>query len=319
MKRKFTLLAVLLAAAALLFAGCSSESVDQTPSPTPAPVGTPEVSEEPEDTTYTVVDSQGTVHEFDSVPDTIISLAPNITEIVFAIGSEEKLLGRTDWCNYPEEVMDIEGLGDIDQPDIERILELNPDIVLMSEMTKKELAFQIRDSGIPFFIVDNEESFDGAYASIEMVGEVLGKNEAAAEIVSGMKDHVSQVMDKVSDADTPTVYYVMGYGEYGDYTAGKGTFISEMIKAANAINVADDTEGWTYSVERLVEHDPHVLLLSMWAPPEGLKEASGYKDLSAVKEGRVHVIDDDKLQRLGPRLAEAFEDVARAIHPDLFE
>jgi iron complex transport system substrate-binding protein len=266
-----------------------------------------------------VVDSQGTEHEFDTVPETVISLAPNITEIVFALGSEDKLIGRTDWCNYPEEASQIESLGNIDQPDVERILELNPDMVLMSEMTKKELAFQIRDSGIPFFIVDNEESFDGAYASVEMVGAVLGKSEEAERIVSDMKQHVSRVKETVSGAETPTVYYVMGYGEYGDYTAGKGTFISEMIKEANAVNVADDTEGWTYSVERLVEHNPDVILLSMWAPAEGLSEATGYKDLSAVKEGNVHVIDDDKLQRLGPRLAEAFEDMAKAIHPDLFE
>lgn len=319
MKRKISILVVLLAVSALLFAGCASETVDQTPAPSATPSATPDASETPEDASYTVVDSQGTQHEFDTVPETVISLAPNITEIVFALGSEDKLIGRTDWCNYPEEVSQVEALGNIDQPDVERILELNPDMVLMSEMTKKELAFQIRDAGIPFFIVDNEESFDGAYASIEMVGAVLGKSEEAGKIVSDMKQHVSQVKETVSGAEAPTVYYIMGYGEYGDYTAGKGTFISEMIKEANAVNVADDTEGWTYSVERLVEHNPDVLLLSMWAPAEGLGEATGYKDLTAVKEGDVHVIDDDKLQRLGPRLAEAFEDMAKAIHPGLFE
>ncbi len=249
----------------------------------------------------------------------MISLAPNITEIVFALGAEKRLLARTDWCNYPAEVFDYESVGNIDQPDVEKIISLNPDVVLLSEMTSKELALQIKNAGIPYFVVDNEETFEGAYTCIEMVGAVLSMEDEAAAIVSDMKERIEAVMDKVSKTEKKSVYYVMGYGEYGDFTAGKGTFISEMINSCNAENVADDTEGWSYSVEKLVEHNPDVLLLSMWAPADGLKTANGYKDMTAVKTDMMYTLDDDSLQRLGPRIAEAFEAMAAAIHPEIFE
>ena len=186
-------------------------------------------------------------------------------------------------------------------------------------MTMQELALQLRDAGIPIVVVDEEDSFEGAYKCIEIVGEVLGSYSKATEVVSSMKADIEATKAIVAGAEKKTVYYVMGYGEYGDFTAGKGTFISEMIAAAGGINVADDTEGWAYDIEKLVEHNPDLLLLSMWAPAEGLSESTGYKALTAVIDGKVYTLDDDSLQRLGPRLSEAFAEMAKAIHPDLFE
>jgi len=319
MKRKLVLFAAVFMALALILAGCSGQEAEVSKTPEPTPVGTPEPEPTPVDPSYTVTDSQGNEITFDDVPESFVSVAPNITEIVFALGAENKMLARTDWCNYPAEVFDYDSVGNIDQPDVEKIISLEPGVVLLTEMTAKELALQIQDAGIPIFVVDNEETFEGAYSCIEMVGAVLGLDEEAETIVTDMKERIQAVMDKVAGTEKKTVYYVMGYGEYGDYTAGKGTFISDMINSAGATNVADDTEGWSYSVEKLVEHDPDVLLLSMWAPADGLKEATGYKDLTAVKTDMMFTLDDDSLQRLGPRIAEAFETMAMAIHPELFE
>lgn len=313
MKRKLLVIAALLIAVAMVFTGCQGlkAELSATPTATPAPT--------PVDESYTITDSQGTAVTFKQVPKTLISLAPNITEIVFALGAEEKMLARTDWCNFPAEVFNYESVGNIDQPDVEKIIALDPDVVLLSEMTTKELALQIKDAGINIFVIDNEESFEGAYTCVEMVGDVLGMSDEADEIVLNMQTRINAVKEKVAGADLKSVYYVMGYGEYGDYTAGKGTFISEMINSAGATNVADDTEGWSYSVEKLVEHNPDILLLSVWATADGLKEATGYKDLTAVKSDMMFTLDDDSLQRLGPRIADAFEAMAAAIHPELFE
>jgi iron complex transport system substrate-binding protein len=308
MKKKLIILAT-LASLALVLAGCQSDGTESAPSVTPTP----------EDTSYTVIDSQGTEINFETTPKTVVSLAPNVTEIIFALGVEEKLIARTDWCNYPEDVFNYTSVGNIDQPDVEAIIALDPDVVILSEITMQELALQVKDAGIPIVVVDEEGSFAGAYRCIEIVGMVLGADEKAAEVIDGMKEQIDAVSAKVAGAEKKTVYYVMGYGEYGDFTAGKGTFISEMIAAAGGINVADDTDGWAYSVEKLVEHDPDLLLLSVWAPSEGLKTATGYKDLASVKEDKMFTLDDDSLQRLGPRLGEAFEKMAKAIHPELFE
>jgi iron complex transport system substrate-binding protein len=317
MKRKLLITAAIVMTFAMIMAGCNVQESEVSSTPAPVASSTPEPT--PVDISYTVSDSQGNEITFLDVPETVVSLAPNITEIIFALGAQDKLLARTDWCNYPAEVFDYESVGNIDQPDVEKIISLNPDLVLLSEITSKELALQIQNAGIPYFVVDNEETFEGAYTCIEMVGDVLSLEDEADTIVTEMKTRIQEVMDKVAGADKKKVYYVMGYGEYGDFTAGKGTFISEMINSCGAVNVADDTEGWSYSVEKLVEHNPDVLLLSMWASADGLKTANGYKDMTAVKNGSMYTLDDDSLQRLGPRIADAFEAMAAAIHPELFE
>lgn len=322
MKKKLIILTVLIASLALVMGGCQSGTAEKTqeqalqseltPTPTANPISVVT-------TEYTVTDSQGTEVTFEEAPSTVVSLAPNITEIIFAIGAEDKLVARTDWCNYPETVFDYASVGNIDQPDVEKIIELDPDVVILTEMTMQELALQIKDAGIPIVVVDEEDSFNGAFGCIRIVGETLGLNDKAAEVVTSMTEEIDAVKAIVADAEKKSVYYVMGYGEYGDFTAGKGTFISEMISAAGGINVADDTEGWAYDVEKLVEHNPDVLLLSMWAPAEGLKDATGYKALTAVAEGKTYTLNDDSLQRLGPRIGEAFAEMAKSIHPSLFE
>lgn len=270
------------------------------------------------DTSYTVQDSQNRPITLNDVPKRVISLAPTVTEIIFALGMEGTLVGRTDWCNYPEAVFSYESVGDMDVPSVEKIVSLKPDVVFMSEMTTREIAEQLQSAGITYFVVKNEESFEGAYQSIKMVADVLKKSEEAQVIINGMKEKVSFITDTIKDAPKPKVYYVMGFGEWGDFTAGKGTFISEIIRMAGGINVADDTEGWSYSLEKIVEHDPDILLCSMYSPPDQLKDATGYKALNAVKNDKMYVINDDMLQRLGPRLPDALYDVAKALHPDLF-
>ena len=319
MKKKLTILTILIVSLAMIMGGCQATNTEATPSPTASGTSTPAPKPTVVETSYVVTDSQGTEVAFEDTPKTVVSLAPNITEIIFAIGCENKLVARTDWCNYPEAIADYASVGNIDQPDVEKIIELQPEVVILTEMTMQELALQIKDAGIPIVVVDEENSFTGAYKCIEIVGAVLGGYDKATEVVTTMKTDIDSIIAKVAGAEKKTVYYVMGYGEYGDYTAGKGTFISDMIAAAGGINVADDTEGWTYSIEKLVEHNPDLLLLSLWSPADGLKEANGYKNLTAVKEDIMFTLDDDSLQRLGPRLSEAFAAMAKAIHPELFE
>ena len=127
-------------------------------------------------------------------------------------------------------------------------------------------------------------------------------------------------MDKVKDQEKPSVYYVVGFGEYGDYTAGGDTFIGKMIEMAGGKNVAKEAEGWAYSLEKLVEQNPDILICSKhFDSKAGIELANGYKELSAVKEGRLYEIDNDLLDRPGTRLADGLEELARLIHPNVFK
>ncbi len=113
---------------------------------------------------------------------------------------------------------------------------------------------------------------------------------------------------------------MVGFGEFGDFTAGGGTFISEMIKRANGNNIADDVEGWSYSLEKVVEHDPEIVILSKYFDAKsGFIAANGYKDLTAVQKDNVFEIDNNLIDRQGPRLAQGFEALAKIIHPDAFK
>ncbi|MBN2851787.1 MAG: ABC transporter substrate-binding protein [Clostridia bacterium] len=301
----------------LLLSGCQTAAVDEV-TPTPAESMTPVPSVEPEVTSLTFTDSMGRITEFDQIPETVISLSPTLTEIVYALDMGSKLIGRTDWCDYPDQVFEVPSVGNMDIPNFEVIVSLNPDVVAVSLITNEETVKKLEEAGIKCVVIDEETTFEGAYGNITLMGTLLGADDKAASIVSDMKQKVADITAKLTGVTPKTVYYIMGYGEYGDFTAGAGTFISELIKMAGGINVADDTTDWSYSVEKLVSHDPDVLICSLWAPASGLKTTAGYMDLSAVKKNAVYTIDDNLIQRIGPRITDGLYAVAKALHPTLF-
>ncbi|NLP46950.1 MAG: ABC transporter substrate-binding protein, partial [Epulopiscium sp.] len=205
-------------------------------------------------------------------------------------------------------------------PNIEKMVELKPDIVIAATHFKKEALEKLETLGIPVIILYDGESFEEVYEVIETMGEIFNRSTEAENIIHNMKQKVKQVMDKVKDQEKPSVYYVVGFGEYGDYTAGGDTFIGKMIEMAGGKNVAKEAEGWAYSLEKLVEQNPDILICSKhFDSKAGIELANGYKELSAVKEGRLYEIDNDLLDRPGTRLADGLEELARLIHPNVFK
>lgn len=268
----------------------------------------------------TIEDSAGNTVVFEEKPERIVSVAPSITETVFALGAEGLLVGRTDYCDYPAEVSGIESVGTLKEPNIEKIVELDTDLVIASTHFSEDVYKKLNELGVKVVVLNPNDSFAGVYSVIEAMGEILDLSENADKLNSEMKETVAEVEDKVSGLAAPSVYYVVGYGEFGDFTAGGGTFISEMIRMANGENIADDVEGWSYSLEKIVEHDPEMVIVSKYYETKaGLIEANGYKDLSAVKAGNVFEIDSNMIDRQGPRIAEGFKALAEIIHPDAFK
>lgn len=267
----------------------------------------------------TLKDSYGREVTLDKEPKRVISVAPNITETIFALGKQDKLVGRTDYCDYPEEVSDIESVGNIDQPVVEKIVELKPDLVIASSIFQKEVLEKLEELNIKVAVLQGEESFEGAYDVIGKVGILLNSKDEAKKLINDMKEKVELVKNSVKELDKPSVYYVIGYGEFGDYTAGRDTFIAHIIEMAGGINVADDVDGWKYNIESLLEKDPDMLICSRYFDSkQGIMNTAGYKELTAVKNGRVFEIDNNMLDRQGPRLADGLLDMAKIIHPEAF-
>ncbi len=323
MKRKIMTLLTAVILTASVFTGCSAKEDPKTP----VENGTIETPEEVENvneesTVYplTIEDSFGNTVILEKKPERIVSVAPSLTETVFALGAEELLVGRTDYCDYPVETAGVESVGTLKEPNIEKIVELETDLVIASTHFSDDVYEKLKEIGIQVIVLNPNDSFEGVFSVIDAIGSITDAGSEAENLIEDMKVSIEDVKSKVNGLEAPSVYYVVGYGEFGDYTAGGGTFISEMIKLANGNNIADDVEGWSYSIEKIVEHDPDLLIVSKYYDAkQGVIEANGYKELTAVADGHVFEIDNNLIDRQGPRLAEGFEALARIIHPDAFK
>lgn len=266
----------------------------------------------------TITDSEGTKVTFDSEPKKVISMAPNITEIIYQLGLKSKLVGRTKYCDYPEQVLDIESVGTLREPNIEKIISLKPDVVIASTHFSDEANKKLMDLGVKVVVLYEESEIEGVYSIIQTMGTIFNVNKAALTAVNDMKTSITETKSRIEGLDKPSVYYVVGYGEYGDYTAGGDTFINQMISLAGGNNIAQNISGWSYSLESLVEADPDIIIISNNMKAD-FETAENYRDLSAVKNGHVYGIDINLVERQGYRNAEGLKTLAEIIHPEAFK
>lgn len=269
-----------------------------------------------------ITDSSDYTVKISEKPQKIVSLAPSITEIIAALGAESRLVGRTDYCDYPEEIKDSVAVGGTMDPTIEKIVELNPDLIITSTHTSKEVVEKLRELKIPTVFLNEQEGFDGTFSAIMETGRMIGEVDKANEIIKTMSEKREKVQvavnNHIKDAERKTVYFTNSFGENGDFAAGGDTFISEILELAGGVNIAKDVKGWQYSKEKLIEKDPDIIIV-----PSGrdlkkqLAELEGYKDLTAVKKGQVFEVDESMISRQGPRVDEALEEVAKIINPDM--
>lgn len=269
---------------------------------------------------YTVKDSQGNETVIEKEPKRIISVAPSITEIIYALGKGDELVGRTDYDDYPEQVKNVESVGSLTDPNVEKIIALKPDIVIASTHFRDEVEKKLEDLGIKVVVLYDANNFNGVYDSINTVGQIVNAQDKAKDIVTSMKKKIEDVEEKVKGREIPKVYYVVGFGKDGDFTATGDTFIGQLINMAGGNNIAKDATSWKYSLEKIIANNPDYIVISK---NNGMKEqfmaTAGYEELSAVKNNKVIEIDDNLLNRQGPRLADGVEALAKILHPDAFK
>jgi iron complex transport system substrate-binding protein len=265
-----------------------------------------------------ITDSYNREVVLDKVPQRVVTLSPGATETIFALKKENVLVGRSDYDDYPEAVSKIEKVGGLENPNIEKITELKPDLVIAGAHFSKEVLKKLEDLGIKVAVLYGEDSFDGAYKNILDTSEVLGVKEDGQKIVDGMKKKVTEVEDKLKNAKKVKLYYVVDFGKE-DYTAGGDTFVGQLIEKAGGDNIAKDVKGWNYSFEKIVENNPDMIIVSdKYDTKKRFIQSDRYKDLSAAKANKVFEIDDNMLVRQGPRQADGLEALAKILHPEAF-
>lgn len=263
------------------------------------------------------VDLEGNKVELKEKPKRIVSLSPTNTELVFSVGAEASLVGVTTYCDFPEAAKEIEKIGDFSGANLEKIVELKPDVVLAGSSTKEDVRTGLEALGIPV-IYTEASSIEDIYKSIELIGQITGNEKNSEQVVSKMKTDIANIQAKIGSKAPVPVFYVVWRDPFK--TAGKNTFIDEAITLAGGTNVAGDVDGWAdYSREMLIEKNPYGVIASQHFAPEAqtvesLSNDELFKDLEAVKEGRVYIMmDDSKISRGGPRIVEAIEEMRMAI------
>ena len=250
-----------------------------------------------------------------------ISLAPNLTEIAYAVGAGDRLVGDTTYCDYPEAARKVQKVGDTLQPSIEKILALRPQLVLISTASQLE-AFtkQLNEHNIAVYVTDPHD-LEGVFRSISNLGKLLNQQEQSEQLVSSLRSRASAIERAVSNTDPVRVFYQLS--EEPLYTAGRDSFVTDLIRRAGGISVTRDVPGaWPrYSEEAAVAARPDAVILptggSMGEANSAV--ARGLRRSPAVLNGRVYKINGDFLSRPGPRSVDGLEELARALHPEAFK
>jgi len=270
-------------------------------------------------------DDMGRQVEINEIPERIISHVPGITEILFALGLGEKVVGVSDYCDYPEEARLKEKVGGFWNPSVEKIVELRPDLVLTNG-SNKQLMPQLDSLGITYMVIDPKD-IDGIFRNIELLGRVAGVEGRARKLITDMKKDISRVVNQVRGAPGARVIYVIDATDLNNpWTAGPGSFVDSFIAMAGGENIAAKALApWVqFSIEEVVSSDPEIIIISakhgtIFTSPEELKGHPAWRETTAVKQDRIYIIDGDLVDRAGPRFVQGLEEIARFIHPELFE
>lgn len=266
---------------------------------------------------------QAPVQEPAAQPQRIVSLVPSNTEILFALGLGDAVVGVSDYDNYPEAVQEKTKVGGREF-NVEAILELQPDLVLAqasSALTSQDGLEQIRQAGIQVISIETAASFPEVYESIRQIAQVTGTEEAGEQLISEMQTEVDAILEKVADVKAaPSVWIEVSQDLY---TAGKGTFMDEMLTMLHAKNIAGETEGWSqWNEEDVIAANPSVIMVTYadYVPEwdTQLLTRAGWEGVQAIAQKQIHALPSDETSRPGPRLVEGLRAMAQILYPDQF-
>ena len=278
-------------------------------------------------TPVTVTDTDGNLVTITEKPDKIISLAPVCTEIIYAVGAGDRLVGDTDYCNYPEAARYVEKVGGFSTISSEKVIALSGGntVIFANPNNGKGVIDYLKQQGCTVIVVDIRSVGD-IYAAFNLIGKAVGCAENAEKINAGITAALKAVTDKIPDtAERPSAAYIISTNPY--YIAGKNTFQDELITLSGGVNAFSDVDGWgAVTLEKILIEDPDIILLdsdmNSGSPASGVIEKftsdARIAALSAVKNNQVYVVNADIFDRGGPRITEAVDTLSKILHPEIF-
>lgn len=277
---------------------------------------------------YTVVDDFNRTVTITHTPQRIVSLAPALTEILFALGLENKVVGVTSYCDYPPIVLEkvktgaITVIGGFVDPDPERIISLAPDLVIAEGSLQRDIITFLEGKGLTVLGLD-PKNITGVTNNILLVGNVCGRTDDANKLVANLNSRMEYVEKRVSQAtQKPRVYYEVWYDPL--MSVGQGTWINELINKAGAANIFNDSIAPypTINSETVIVKNPEIIIVSKGymggTSRQEFEKRAGWSRVDALKNSQIFEIDENIINRPGPRIVDALEQLALLIHPSLF-
>lgn len=326
--KKWGLFGVVLLVTMGLIVGCGTQGQDSKDKAAATQNNKTEVERESVDQfPVTITDDANREVTIEKAPETIVSIQTSNTEIAFALGLGDKIIGVSDYDNYPPEVEKIEKVGAQDI-NAELVLSLLPDMALVTDYhykTHPDVLQKFEEAGIEVIVVGSAASFEDVYSKIEMIGEAAGSKTEAEEIVTDMKERLQTIKDKAAGAviDKKKVWVEVSPAP-DIFTTGQNTFMHEMLESIQAENAAGDQEGWVkMTEEEIVKLNPDVIITTygyyVENPTAGVLKREGWAEVPAIKNGDIFDVDSDTVTRPGPRLIEGVETLAELIYPEIFK
>lgn len=301
--------AALLSLSVIALIACSSPTSATTPS-----------------SPLSIVDQLGRTVSIGKTPQRIISLAPSNTEILYALGLGDRVVGVTDYDDYPPEVKQKQSVGGFADPNLEKVVSLSPDLILAAPIHSTQVIPQLENKGLTVVALA-PTTLDEVLQAITLVGQITGTSAKAKDLVDSMQKRIKAVTDKtdkLTSEQRPKVLYIVWNDPL--MASGLGTFHDELIKKAGGVNMITDATGYpSISLETVVQDNPDVILAGIGmgagedAPLTFAKEEPRLRDVSARLNNRVFGVDSDTSGRAGPRIVDVLEEFARLIHPELFK
>lgn len=266
-----------------------------------------------ESTAVTVTDMAGREITLDAPATKVVALTASDCEILAALGAEDTLVGRGEYCDYPESVLEVPAVQSGADTNLEQIIALEPQVVVMAKMAQtEEQVAALEKAGIRV-VVSDAQDIEGVYTAIRLIGALVGRNDEAEAMVADMQSTFADIAAK-SENTGKTVYFEVSPLQWGLWTAGKGTFMDELATMCGLTNAFADVEGWAeISEEQVLERDPdYIVTISMYygegpTPVEEIKSRTGWDTLKAVQNDAIFNADSNEVSRPGPRLKDAAE------------
>lgn len=261
-----------------------------------------------------------------SPPQRIISLAPNITEILFAMSSGDKVVGVTRFCDYPEDVLKKEKIGGMVDPSLEKIKALNPDLILGFRGNPLRVLKRLRSLHLPVFVIEMGQNLESVFTVIEKIGTITQKEKNAQILIQSLKKKYEKIQFALQRVEhEPKVFFSL-HG-MGLWTCGKESFLNDLVRKARGVNIAGNVpRKWLdYSREQFIHKDPEVIIIlsksleDFSKAKKSLKNDALFKGIKAVSTDSLYFLDENLATRPGPRIFDALAELARLLHPQCFE